>query len=362
MKNAKLSRKILAISDLKEELDSEAANRRKLLKARCSSTDTSPDAVFECTNAVREDPSAFRDDYKCTPHFLSQYSSGLGALQRNSKLDNAAQSHTDDQAQRRDIGHTSSNGAKLSDRVRQVGYDYSGIGENVASGQTSALDVLMSWMCSDGHRRSVMSCSYSELGIGVKSDGRKHYYTQVFGCPRGGSCGCNGGPSSSSDKDDHDSKDDQSHSDQYDKSKFDGMKDKDGYSYGSDGNSHGYPQYKNEYGYSKGGDEYGNSKYGNQGYNSGSGGGFYDLLSKLYGSKSGYKKSDSGNYKYGGGSGDYGHGGSGNYKYGGSGDYYKKGGSSDYYSQGSDKYGSGNNSMYGSNPYSDEHHYGNPHG
>lgn len=56
------------------------------------------------------------------------------------------------------------------------------VAENVAMGQTSASSVMDSWMRSPGHRRNIMSASYTKLGVGVAKDSHgRLYWVQNFG-------------------------------------------------------------------------------------------------------------------------------------------------------------------------------------
>lgn len=159
----------------------------------CSDRDSSVQAVIACTNAVRMNPGAYR--YPCSSYWLGEYTrQRRGPLAINNELMRAAQRHSDDQARMRRMSHTGSDGSSVGTRARNSGYGWRGIAENVAYGQRSAKDVVLSWMCSSGHRRNMMSCSYGDLGVGVNCNSGRCYYTQDFGC-RGG-CGCQGGGSS----------------------------------------------------------------------------------------------------------------------------------------------------------------------
>ena len=77
-------------------------------------------------------------------------------------------------------------GKKPKDRVKEAGYDYSWVGENVAYGQNTPLStIFQGWMDSKGHRENILRKEYEELGIGIaKNDKGEVYYTQVFGTPQ----------------------------------------------------------------------------------------------------------------------------------------------------------------------------------
>lgn len=185
-------------SATKQNVVPHLANRRSLLQSSCSETDNSADAVIQCTNAVRSSPTAFAGDYRCGSGWANSYGS-LGPLDKNSALMTAAQRHAEDNARMGQLTHTGSDGSRVSDRVGRAGYEYSSVRENIAFGYLSAKSVVMGWMCSDGHRKNIMSCDIKDIGVGLAqgSNGR-WYHAQDFGCPRGGSCSCSGGTGSPS--------------------------------------------------------------------------------------------------------------------------------------------------------------------
>lgn len=58
------------------------------------------------------------------------------------------------------------------------------VAENVAHGFTSPKANVRAWLKSPGHRRNMLSKTYTRLGIGVAKDEDGHSYTvQVFGRP-----------------------------------------------------------------------------------------------------------------------------------------------------------------------------------
>nr|WP_030500821.1 CAP domain-containing protein [Micromonospora purpureochromogenes] len=108
---------------------------------------------------------------------------GCKALTVNAKLNLAAQRHSQDQADHKKMDHTGSNGSQPWDRVKAAGYSYSMVGENVAWGYQTAAEVMDGWMNSEGHRKNILNCGYTQIGMGLaRSNGP--YWTQVFGTPR----------------------------------------------------------------------------------------------------------------------------------------------------------------------------------
>lgn len=107
---------------------------------------------------------------------------GADSLRINEQLDQAADLHTQDQANMDKMSHTGSNGSTMAERIQDAGYQYSTAGENVASGYLDAEAVVAGWMGSEGHRANILNSSFEELGVGygTSADGST-YWTQVFG-------------------------------------------------------------------------------------------------------------------------------------------------------------------------------------
>ena len=109
------------------------------------------------------------------------------ALEANDNLMAAAQGHSDDMAANNFMSHTGSNGSSPWDRMREAGYEYSRAAENVAAGYRTAESVVDGWMNSSGHRRNILNCSLTEIGVGYATNSDSDYgtyWTQKFGTPR----------------------------------------------------------------------------------------------------------------------------------------------------------------------------------
>ncbi|KAL3663977.1 hypothetical protein V7S43_010864 [Phytophthora oleae] len=114
---------------------------------------------------------------------LEREAQGLPTLCSNSKLQAAAQRHSDDQAANDFMNHTGSDGSSMSQRVTDAGYDWRGVAENVAAGQVDVTEVMDAWMNSEGHRHNILG-DYTMLGTAYAytSDGLyNHFWTQDFG-------------------------------------------------------------------------------------------------------------------------------------------------------------------------------------
>ncbi|MBW4476674.1 MAG: pre-peptidase C-terminal domain-containing protein [Tolypothrix brevis GSE-NOS-MK-07-07A] len=113
---------------------------------------------------------------------------GLQPLTLNSKLNNSAQTHSEDMALRDFFDHKGSNGSSMGDRAKASGYNFSRLGENIAAGYATPEDVVQGWLNSPGHRANILNPSYREIGIGyyyLANDtgnvNQNFYWTQDFG-------------------------------------------------------------------------------------------------------------------------------------------------------------------------------------
>ncbi|CAI5715414.1 unnamed protein product [Hyaloperonospora brassicae] len=108
----------------------------------------------------------------------------LPKLCMNLELQNAAQSHSNDMAVHDYMGHTGSDGSKMSQRIEAEGYDRIACGENVAAGQASVDEVVQAWMASPTHRANILREKFTMLGCGYAFSEQStfgQYWTQNFG-------------------------------------------------------------------------------------------------------------------------------------------------------------------------------------
>ncbi|MEU6328684.1 CAP domain-containing protein [Streptomyces sp. NPDC047049] len=104
---------------------------------------------------------------------------GCSPLTVNAKLTKAAQDHSKDMADHKNMSHTGSDGSSPDDRITRAGYHWSSYGENVAYGYSTPEKVMAGWMSSPGHKRNILDCSFKEIGVGLAQPG--DYWTQDFG-------------------------------------------------------------------------------------------------------------------------------------------------------------------------------------
>ncbi len=107
-------------------------------------------------------------------------------LKQAAALERAALAHAQDMAARSYIGHKGPDGSMPADRATQAGYAWVSIAENVAAGQTTAEEVVNTWLASPGHCANLMNPRYSDTGVAyaVNPAGEMGiYWAQVFAAP-----------------------------------------------------------------------------------------------------------------------------------------------------------------------------------
>jgi uncharacterized protein YkwD len=110
--------------------------------------------------------------------------SGCKPLKSNSLLKSAAQAHSGDMAKKDYFSHTGKDGRSPFDRMTDAGYSYTAAAENIAAGQRTPADVVKGWMNSAGHKKNILNCTYTEIGVGYAKGGSYGtYWTQDFGKP-----------------------------------------------------------------------------------------------------------------------------------------------------------------------------------
>jgi uncharacterized protein YkwD len=88
---------------------------------------------------------------------------GLPALRGNRRLNQSAQTWTNVMVRHRAFSH----GADFAARINAVGFDWTRIGENIATGYRTPSGVVRAWMASTGHCQNILNPMFREDGTGV---------------------------------------------------------------------------------------------------------------------------------------------------------------------------------------------------
>lgn len=116
---------------------------------------------------------------------------GLPALQRESTLDQTADYFAGYMARTERLDHRA-DGATPAGRVKQRGYVYCNLSENIAmeyssrgfAAETLARDLVEGWRDSPTHRANILDRVATQTGVGISRNGKGEYYAaQLFGRP-----------------------------------------------------------------------------------------------------------------------------------------------------------------------------------
>lgn len=105
---------------------------------------------------------------------------GCRPVTEDPKLAQLAQDFADDMAIRDFFDHLDPDGKDPWERAKLAGILDLG-GENIGRGQTTAQDVMDSWMDSPDHRANILNCQYTTLGVGAHFGDDGPWWTQDFG-------------------------------------------------------------------------------------------------------------------------------------------------------------------------------------
>ncbi len=106
---------------------------------------------------------------------------GLKPLTSNWEVARVARYKSQDMINKNYFDHNSPTYGTPFQMMKNFGITYKTAGENIAAGQTTAQAVVKAWMNSEGHRKNILSSSYTQIGVGyVKGGSYGHYWTQMF--------------------------------------------------------------------------------------------------------------------------------------------------------------------------------------
>lgn len=113
---------------------------------------------------------------------------GCQPLQVSPELTAAARAHSQEMADHNYFDHVDLSGHRSAWRAQQAGYTGTAGWENIGAGYETAEQVVNSWYNetppNDGHRRNMLNCALTEVGIGYAANTNSDYgiyWTQDFG-------------------------------------------------------------------------------------------------------------------------------------------------------------------------------------
>jgi uncharacterized YkwD family protein/spore coat assembly protein SafA len=106
---------------------------------------------------------------------------GLKTLAADWQLSRVARYKSADMRDKNYFSHTSPTYGSPFTMMKNFGINYRSAAENIAAGQRTPNEVVQSWMNSPGHRKNILSPTYTHIGVGHVTGGNYgHYWTQMF--------------------------------------------------------------------------------------------------------------------------------------------------------------------------------------
>ncbi|XVV11173.1 CAP domain-containing protein [Actinoplanes sp. CA-131856] len=138
--------------------------------------------AFAAAQAAPTTPAAYEAEVVKLTN-AQRVKNGCKALRTDARLTTAARAHSTDMVKKNFFSHTGSDGSNFVTREVRAGYPRNGAAaENIAWGYRTPQQVVTGWMNSTGHRKNILNCANTAVGVGVAyTAGGAPYWTQDFG-------------------------------------------------------------------------------------------------------------------------------------------------------------------------------------
>ncbi len=108
-------------------------------------------------------------------------SSRLEPLILNTRLSSAATNKSIYLLENNYFAHNTPDGKQFSSWIKESNYEYSLIGENLATNFHNSKDILKAWMKSNSHRDNILDKNFTEIGIGFNEKNNQTMVVVIFG-------------------------------------------------------------------------------------------------------------------------------------------------------------------------------------
>lgn len=105
----------------------------------------------------------------------------LSPLSINPNLQIAAQNKSDYLINNNYFAHNTPDGKQFSSWIKDSGYKYSLIGENLATNFSSSKNIFNAWMKSQSHRDNILDPNFTEIGLGLNQKNKQSMVVVIFG-------------------------------------------------------------------------------------------------------------------------------------------------------------------------------------
>ncbi len=109
---------------------------------------------------------------------IERNKNGLSSLNKDSGATNVA--HLRAKEIVKSFSHTRPDGSSCFTAAKELDVTYRTAGENIAYGYSTPEQVVKGWMNSEGHRKNILSASFTKIGIGCYKSGNILYWPQFF--------------------------------------------------------------------------------------------------------------------------------------------------------------------------------------
>jgi uncharacterized protein YkwD len=118
----------------------------------------------------------------------AKYFAPVTPLALNDRLASAALGHSRDMAENGEFDHRGHDGSTPALRIERAGYgEHRIVGENIAVGAMTPLEVTEGWLLSPAHCENIMDGRFTQIGIAYaasRNTAAGMYWTQDFAAPR----------------------------------------------------------------------------------------------------------------------------------------------------------------------------------
>lgn len=118
----------------------------------------------------------------------AQYFAPVAPLALNDRLASAALGHSREMSKKGELDHRGRDGSTPALRIERAGYgEHRIVGENIAVGAMTPLEVTEGWLASPAHCENIMDGRFTQIGIAYaasRNSAAGMYWTQDFAAPR----------------------------------------------------------------------------------------------------------------------------------------------------------------------------------
>lgn len=158
----------------KPEVDKPEVNKPEVEKPEVNKPEVNKPEAEKPVTPGDNKPTTPQDNNNANSDFASQVidlvnqeraNAGLQPLKSDALLNKVAMIKAKDMNDNNYFDHQSPTLGSPFDLMRAQGVNFNTAGENIAKGQRNPQEVMNAWMNSDGHRKNILSSSFTSIGV-----------------------------------------------------------------------------------------------------------------------------------------------------------------------------------------------------